>query len=1595
MIGVLSLFLTSAKPSPALPPDSLKHITSNYFAMEVDSNAAPTLTDIDNDGDQDLFIGNKRGTIKYYENKGSAKDPSWSFEDIYLAGIDVGNNSNPVFTDIDQDGDADLFIGNDSGYIYFYRNTGAVTAAIFSFVTSRFGNLKTNGNSTPTFADLDEDGYSDLYIGSTNGRLYYYIDDRVNGAKDPQWLVRDSSFSIPISSAPTLIDINGDKKLDLLVGNSDGSVQYYTNDGPKDFPQWRVVGSYLSLDVGSESKPCFVSVNGDTLPEFIIGNDRGHLTVYLASGTLQSLAYNLRSIYYNTYYQDDLFPALADIDADGDLDFFMGAYNGQITHYRNDGTRQIPAWTFITALYDSMNVVNYSKLAFADIDHDDDLDLFTGNGAGSVYYLKNKGTPDSADFTYISTIASVAARATPNLADIDNDGDFDLFVGNSDGRIYFYPNQGSADTAKWGTPNTYYFNIDVGIDAAPFVIDYDNDGVKDLLIGNSNGIIYYRNAGSPQNASFNNPAMDTILIPGTAPSIVIPCLGDIDGDGDPDLFSGDYLDYMDFWEYINIYNEIPMITSTPDSLVKEDSLFRYRIAVKDFDFADSIAYLLLSAPAAMQVKQDSLLWTPLNEDVGLDTIIFKVSDKGGLADTQTFILRVANTNDPPVITSNPVKYAAVNQIYQYPMQVSDADLNDTLTFQLLTSPAGMTIDSKSGLLQWDQLTVQGIFDVSVKVVDQALAADTQTYQLTVTNDAIPPDNPVIVMVKQDTLGVSMKITEITKIQAGDVGFFGLWAKPAPGCPVIGAGPDTILDLDTVNESKFYQFGALDNDSSAIAYAIADTFFNWSPLKFNAQACTVLVKFKLVKDTLPPVITQVTVDTNNISKNSAVISWKTNEESNTLVFYGLTMSYTDSVKVNDYDTVHLAVLTNLAASTLYHYKIIARDSAGNQGSYKDTTFATNNKADTLLPKITTSPTITNITATGVTISFTVSKPTRSEIKYSTDSISLNNQKVNANYALSHQALLDNLTADSRYFVRAVVTDAANRQDSVSFQFKTKKSDSTYIVQGIRLPTQQMFNVSLDSAIGFKITDNTLSLSATLYIVRGGEINYQSIPFKVDSQKNDSLVCVLPDSLTNSRGFSYYIVITEGGVNTYTTATVGVAAAQATSQTLTAISINSYQMISLPLTVSAADAYTLFSSQLGDKTRWIVYGDYAGSGNYLEYPSLSPGEGAWLISKESRKLQITGNGQSPQTAFTIALKNGWNMIGNPYDFPIYWDNTTVVSGSNETLLSNQNSNNILVSRKIHTYQDTTANSLNDGEYFTNFITTGSSYNATHQLKPWSGYWVYCNGSGVSIRLSPTAQRDPQAAAKPVSGNALFYSQMTLEQRGERDGDCIVGLHPSAQEGYDLLDGEKPPFIENRPQISIHYENRKNFAKSYSTDFRPLPEQETAWPVRVSNLFLGEFFTIHWTARGFLPAGYYLFLEDPQYQARINLFSEPAYSNFATAREMSFNLILTQTLLSEKEALKFNFGFLVLTPNPFNPDLQIEYSIPTGNAAPVFLDVLNLRGGIVRSLVNGLVEAGWKRVLWSGTDSEENPSASGTYLLRLKWRNQIQIRKVVLLK
>lgn len=191
---------------------------------------------------------------------------------------------------------------------------------------------------------------------------------------------------------------------------------------------------------------------------------------------------------------------------------------------------------------------------------------------------------------------------------------------------------------------------------------------------------------------------------------------------------------QEFSVTVRAVNSPPSIDSVPPTEASIGQRYTYSVRASDID-GDTVTYSLYNAPSGMFFNSATgrIQWTPSENQVGSWNVTFTASDGHGGTAFQSYVLVVrANVpNRAPTITSSPTYFAVSGQPYTYSVAAVDPD-GQALQFQLLSFPAGMTIDSDTGLLIWTPSVDQnGQHAISVAAVDPYGLGSLQSFTLNV------------------------------------------------------------------------------------------------------------------------------------------------------------------------------------------------------------------------------------------------------------------------------------------------------------------------------------------------------------------------------------------------------------------------------------------------------------------------------------------------------------------------------------------------------------------------------------------------------------------------------------------------------------------------------------------------------------------------------------------------------------------------------------------------------------------------------------------------------------------------------------------------
>ncbi|MCP5149178.1 MAG: VCBS repeat-containing protein [Chromatiales bacterium] len=348
------------------------------------------------------------------------------------------------------------------------------------------------------------------------------------GALDPATVVTtDLGATAADSRAVAIGDVDGDGDLDVVVGNHGAASQLYLNNGTT-APFVGVTGIDIAADSTATRALALGDLDGDGDVDLVTGNDGQPNRLYLNDGTATAFA-GVTGIAVTGDSHATRAIALADMDADGDLDLIVANAGQPNRLYLNHGGAA--PFDGVTGSDISADAHASTALAVGDLDQDGALDLVVGNDGQAIrLYLGNAGADPFAGVSGTDVSSDTGAARAVVLGDVDGDGDLDLVVGNDGQPVRLYLSVGGGD------PFAGVVGSDVSADTRATrglaLVDVDGDGDLDLLAsGDMVTTRLYRNAGNGD--PFGGVAGIDVTVDARPTQAI--AAGDLDGDGDLDL----------------------------------------------------------------------------------------------------------------------------------------------------------------------------------------------------------------------------------------------------------------------------------------------------------------------------------------------------------------------------------------------------------------------------------------------------------------------------------------------------------------------------------------------------------------------------------------------------------------------------------------------------------------------------------------------------------------------------------------------------------------------------------------------------------------------------------------------------------------------------------------------------------------------------------------------------------------------------------------------------------------------------------------------------------------------------------------------------
>ncbi len=491
--------------------------------------------DLNADGKQDIVAYDKicgsGGRLRAYLNAGGTGEATYlhaySYQKQFPAVTDWA-----LFFDYNNDGKSDIFTYTTGG-IKVFRNTSIGSTLSFVLASPLLlsdynptglpsvSNLYCNSVALPGISDLDNDGDLDILTFSVFGtvieyhknmsqELYGISDSLVYDMVDDCWGdIKESSCTVTLNECPFL--------------------KQYNN----------LIKDTLNKPLHSGSCLMCFDRNGDGAKELVMGDISCSTVIFVENEGTQINAHigDTTMLYPN--YPDkaststiklNSFPCTFNLDVNNDgfkdliasPNAIAGSENYQsVWYYENASVTPTVNFVLQKKNFLQEDMMEFGEGAYPvlfDADSDGKKDLIIGNlgyyngstNQSRLAYYRNTGSSTTPSFSLITrdyqslSTFNIYSMA-PTFGDMDNDGDKDLIIGNNNGTLHYFENTASVSSpAVFSNHIANYQGIDVGSFAYPQLFDVDKNGTLDLVIGSQNGKIDYRkNNGTVSSSSFS------------------------------------------------------------------------------------------------------------------------------------------------------------------------------------------------------------------------------------------------------------------------------------------------------------------------------------------------------------------------------------------------------------------------------------------------------------------------------------------------------------------------------------------------------------------------------------------------------------------------------------------------------------------------------------------------------------------------------------------------------------------------------------------------------------------------------------------------------------------------------------------------------------------------------------------------------------------------------------------------------------------------------------------------------------------------------------------------------------------------------------
>jgi len=387
--------------------------------------------DVDNDGLKDFIVAPNADknseddqNVWFYKNTTSNENPVFSYQKNNLLVedmVDMGSGARPVFADYNADGLMDLIVGNESFWViggakdarlFLYENVGTSTVPAYELIDDDYLGMSqfsgSNWSFAPCLGDLDNDGDLDMLVGEEFGALFY-LENTAGPNQTFEFanpVFNFGNIDVGLASTPTMVDLNRDGLMDIVIGERNGFLNYFQNQGSTGNPQFEADeeiapnNSYLGevdtrgfQSVEGYASPTFIDFNGSYML-FCGSNERGIVRYTNIEGNLAGPFNHAEDFYGNVRPGIRAHATLAEINGNDNLEIMIGnrrgGFAGYGTTFQTDGSSPTNDFEFSVDINLTPNpTTDILKVKITTSSQLNNLKMTAYNSIGQLQFVKS------------------------------------------------------------------------------------------------------------------------------------------------------------------------------------------------------------------------------------------------------------------------------------------------------------------------------------------------------------------------------------------------------------------------------------------------------------------------------------------------------------------------------------------------------------------------------------------------------------------------------------------------------------------------------------------------------------------------------------------------------------------------------------------------------------------------------------------------------------------------------------------------------------------------------------------------------------------------------------------------------------------------------------------------------------------------------------------------------------------------------------------------------------------------------------------------------------------------------------------------------